>query len=67
MKVLVSNIGSTSFKYKVFQMPEEKVLARGGIERIGKDDARGWAEIGDQRLEVSQPIRKRACWVRRRI
>ena len=35
MKILVSNLGSTSFKYKVFAMPEEVVLARGGMDRIG--------------------------------
>ncbi len=56
MKILIANIGSTSFKYKLFDMPEEKVIARGGIERIGKDDAKGWAQIGENRLEVSQPI-----------
>ena len=35
MKVLVSNLGSTSFKYKVFDMPSATVLARGGMDRIG--------------------------------
>lgn len=35
MKILVANLGSTSFKYKVFAMPAEGVLARGGMDRIG--------------------------------
>ena len=35
MKVIVSNLGSTSFKYKVFSMPDETVLAQGGMDRIG--------------------------------
>lgn len=35
MKVLVANLGSTSFKYKVFDMPAGTVLARGGMDRIG--------------------------------
>ncbi len=35
MKILVSNLGSTSFKYKVFDMPSATVLARGGMDRIG--------------------------------
>lgn len=56
MKILIANIGSTSFKYKLFDMPAEQVIARGGIERIGKDDARGWAQIGEHRQEVSEPI-----------
>jgi len=34
-KLLVANIGSTSFKFRLFEMPSEKVLASGGFERIG--------------------------------
>lgn len=33
--VLVANIGSTSFKFRLFDMPSERLLARGGVERIG--------------------------------
>jgi acetate kinase len=36
MKCLIPNIGSTSFKYRVLDMPSEKVLAEGRIERIGQ-------------------------------
>src|ERR1017187_9056714 len=36
MKCLIPNIGSTSFKYRVLDMPTESVLAEGRIERIGK-------------------------------
>lgn len=39
MKVLVSNLGSTSFKYKVFSMPDEQVLAQGGMDRIGGEES----------------------------
>jgi acetate kinase len=35
MKILVANIGSTSFKYRLFDMRDERVLAEGRIERIG--------------------------------
>jgi acetate kinase len=35
MKVLVINCGSSSLKYQVLDMPEEAVLAKGSIERIG--------------------------------
>ena len=38
MKILVANVGSTSFKYKLFDMTDETVLAEGRLERIG--DAR---------------------------
>ena len=38
MNVLVANLGSTSFKYKLLDMSAEgEVLARGGYERIGQD------------------------------
>ena len=42
MKVLVANLGSTSFKYRLFDMsdPDEPVLARGAIERIGTATAK---------------------------
>lgn len=38
-KVLVANIGSTSFKFRLFEMPSERVLAKGGIERIGDPES----------------------------
>ncbi|PAW77964.1 MAG: hypothetical protein B9S32_08665 [Verrucomicrobia bacterium Tous-C9LFEB] len=34
-KILVANIGTTSFKFRLFEMPSERLLARGGVERIG--------------------------------
>jgi acetate kinase len=36
MKCLIPNIGSTSFKYRVLNMPEEVALADGRVERIGQ-------------------------------
>ena len=36
MKCLIPNIGSTSFKYRVLDMPLECVLAEGRVERIGQ-------------------------------
>ena len=35
MNILVLNCGSSSIKYKLFEMTEKKVLAQGGIEKIG--------------------------------
>ena len=35
MKVLVLNCGSSSIKYKQFEMTNKEVLAQGGIEKIG--------------------------------
>ena len=55
MKVLVSNLGSTSFKYKVFSMPEEQVLAQGGMDRIGGEGSLHKFCIG-QGDEVEQAV-----------
>jgi len=35
MKILVVNCGSSSVKYRLYEMPEERLLARGNVERIG--------------------------------
>lgn len=39
MKILVLNCGSSSIKYKLYNMDDESVLAQGGVERIGIDNA----------------------------
>ena len=39
MKILVLNCGSSSIKYKLYDMDDERVLAQGGVERIGLDEA----------------------------
>lgn len=36
MNILVANIGSTSFKYKLYAATREDVLAEGRVERIGQ-------------------------------
>jgi acetate kinase len=53
MKILVANLGSTSFKYRLFDMADERVLARGGVERIGSDRARFFVETSGGRDEAS--------------
>ena len=37
--VMSVNAGSSSFKFQVFEMPEEKVLAQGNVERIGLENS----------------------------
>lgn len=39
MKILVLNCGSSSIKYKLFDMTSGDVMAQGGIEKIGLPDA----------------------------
>ena len=38
-KVIAINAGSSSLKFQLFEMPEEKVITKGLIERIGLDNA----------------------------
>lgn len=38
-KVLAVNSGSSSFKFKLFSFPDEKVIAKGMGDRIGLDDS----------------------------
>jgi acetate kinase len=52
MKILVANLGSTSFKYRLFDMADERQLARGGIERIGSAESRCVVEIGPRQQEI---------------
>lgn len=40
MKILVCNVGSTSLKFKLYDMPACTVLSQGKAERVGSlDDA----------------------------
>ncbi len=53
MKILVANLGSTSFKYRLFDMDSQCQLARGGIERIGSTESPCKVQIGDYKLELT--------------
>ncbi len=64
MKILVANLGSTSFKYRLFDMADERVLARGGVERIGSDHARCYVEAGSVRQEAELAAPDHAVAVR---
>ena len=73
MKVLVANLGSTSFKYRLLDMSPESngdgqatQLARGGVERIGSPSSPCSVEIGEFQgsLEMEVPhhgVAVRAC------
>lgn len=65
MKVLVANLGSTSFKYRLFDMSDERQLARGGVERIGSPESPCFVEIAGQRQELKASIPDHAVAVRK--
>jgi acetate kinase len=65
MKILVANLGSTSFKYRLFDMAGgERVLARGGVERIGSAESCCFVEANGQREEATVAARDHAAAVR---
>lgn len=64
MKILVANLGSTSFKYRLFDMADERQLARGGIERIGSAQSPCAVEIGGRRQELTAHVPDHAVAVR---
>lgn len=38
MKILAVNMGSSSFKFQISEMPSEKLIVSGAVERIGLED-----------------------------
>lgn len=63
MLVLVANLGSTSFKYRLFDLTDERQLARGGIDRIGQPQSACVVEIGSHRAEEIREIPDHAAAV----
>ena len=64
MKILVANLGSTSFKYRLFDMDTEQQLARGGVERIGSAQSACFADFSGQRQEMKAEVPDHAAAVR---
>lgn len=56
MLILVANLGSTSFKYRLFDMSDERCLARGAVERIGAAESSCRVDIGDWHDERTLPV-----------
>ena len=54
--VLVANLGSTSFKYRLYDMSNEQCLARGAVDRIGQEESNCVVEIGDWKDERQMPV-----------
>jgi len=65
MKILVANLGSTSFKYRLFDIDTETQLARGGIDRIGQPGAESECvvEIGEHSVQRTQRVPDHAAAV----
>ena len=70
MNILVCNVGSTSLKYRLIDMPSEGLLLRGHVDRVGSDRAtlKHWAAGGGEwvgycRLRPLGPMRLSALVV----
>jgi len=57
MKILVINCGSSSIKYKVFEMPEEKLLVKGNIEKIGEEISYLTHQLKDKVFKIGLKIK----------
>lgn len=66
MKILVANAGSTSLKYRLYQFPDEALLAEGRVENIGAERSSIQYRMGREQpqsescsgLTYSQAIRR---------
>ena len=63
MKVLVANLGSTSFKFRLYDLDGEHQLARGAIDRIGGEGGVVSIEIGDRMIESTESVSDHAVAV----
>ena len=51
MKFLCVNAGSSSLKFQLFEMPEEKVLISGYIEKIGLEDSFWTTKVNGEKIK----------------
>jgi acetate kinase len=51
MKILAVNVGSSSLKFQVYEMPEEKVIISGNFERIGIEDSFYTLKINGEKIK----------------
>ncbi len=56
MNVLVANLGSTSFKFKLFDMPSETLLASGSADRIGTPPSVVKVVAGDRVVDANDAL-----------
>ena len=63
-KVMAVNAGSSSLKYKLYEMPEEIVLCSGNVEKIGLPDSFFGIKINGKAEKVVCPIPDHAVGVK---
>ena len=56
MKILSVNAGSSSLKFQMFEMPEEKVIISGVFERIGIENSFYTIKINGEKIEKKRDL-----------
>lgn len=56
MKILVINAGSSSLKYQLLDMDNEKLLSKGLVERIGSDGSSVSYCVGNEKFKFNREI-----------
>ena len=51
MKILSVNAGSSTLKFRLYEMPKEKVLMKGTMDRIGLDGSNLSIRIGEEKVQ----------------
>ncbi len=57
MKILVINCGSSSIKYQLIEMDNEKVIAKGLLERIGIDGSRLKHKKNEEKFVIEKDVK----------
>lgn len=63
-KIMAINAGSSSLKFKLFDMPEENVICSGIVERIGFEDAIFQIKYNGEKYQEITPVKDHAFAVK---
>ena len=55
-KYLVINCGSSSLKFSLYEMPSEKIITKGYIEKIGLDDSFWTITYNDNKISGAKKL-----------
>ena len=57
MLLLAVNCGSSTLKFRLYEMPEEKVITKGSFERIGSPDSDYTIRVNDEKVYLKREIK----------
>ena len=60
MKILSVNAGSSSLKFQLYEMPEEKVLISGLMERIGIENSFYTIKVNEEKIRKDVQLENHA-------